>query len=66
MFEIDVDNNKNANNEFLGNQSKFLDPEVVDNLKMLKTKNKTDKNCIGTDTMYLVLMPINFNKFLQI
>ena len=35
MFEIDVDNNKNANNEFLGNQSKFLDPEVVDNLKML-------------------------------
>jgi hypothetical protein len=36
MFEIDVDNNKNAINELLDNQSQFLGPEVVDILKMLK------------------------------
>ena len=43
MFEIYVDNNENAINELLGNQSKFLDPDVVDILKMLRDKKKTDK-----------------------
>ena len=40
MFEIDVDNNKNAINELLVNQSMFLDPGVVDILKMLKDKKQ--------------------------
>lgn len=38
MFEIDIDNNKNAINELLGNQSQFLDPEVVNTLKMLRER----------------------------
>jgi predicted Rossmann fold nucleotide-binding protein DprA/Smf involved in DNA uptake len=38
MFEIDIDNNKNAINELLGNQSQFLDPEVVNILKMLRER----------------------------
>ena len=40
MFEIDIDNNKNAINELLGNQSQFLDPEVVNILKMLRDKKQ--------------------------
>jgi HD-GYP domain-containing protein (c-di-GMP phosphodiesterase class II) len=43
MFEIDVDNNKNAINELLDNQSQFLDPEVVDILKMLKGRYRQKK-----------------------
>ena len=42
MFEIDVDNNENAINELLGDQSKFLDSDVVDILKMLRD-NLRDK-----------------------
>ena len=41
MFEIDVKNNKFAINELLGDQSKFLDPETVDILKMFKKKKQT-------------------------
>ena len=42
MVEIDVDCNKNAINELLGDQSKFLDSDVVDILKMIRT-NLRDK-----------------------
>ena len=42
MCEIDVDNNENAINELLGDQSKFLDSDVVDILKMLRD-NLRDK-----------------------
>ena len=42
MVEIDVDCNKNAINELLGDQSKFLDSDVVDILKMLRD-NLRDK-----------------------
>ena len=42
MFEIDVDNNIHAINELLGDQSKFLDSDVVDILKMLRD-NLRDK-----------------------
>ena len=42
MFEIDVDNNIHTINELLGDQSKFLDSDVVDILKMLRD-NLRDK-----------------------
>jgi|688.fasta_scaffold2370160_1 hypothetical protein len=40
MFEIDVDNNNNTTNELLGNQSSFLNPEVVDILQMFRDKKQ--------------------------
>ena len=46
MFEIDVDNNKNAINELLGDQSKFLDPQTVDILKMFKRQKQKQTNII--------------------
>jgi len=52
MFEIYIDNNENAINELLGNQSKFLDPDVVDDLKMLRDKKKQTKlHCDEYDSL---------------
>ena len=48
MFEIDVDNNIHAINELLGDQSKFLDSDVVDILKMLRDI-KQSKQKLFTD-----------------
>ena len=45
MFEIDVDNNNNTTNELLGNQSSFLNPEVVDILQMFRDKTKIIHVC---------------------
>ena len=51
MFEIDVKNNKFAINELLGDQSKFLDPETVDILKMFKNK-KQNRQKLFRDKYY--------------
>jgi hypothetical protein len=51
MYEIDVKNNKFAINELLGDQSKFLDPETVDILKMFKNK-KQNRQKLFRDKYY--------------
>ena len=70
MFEIDVDNNKNAINELLDNQSQFLDPEVVDILKMLKGRYrqklfKDEYEALSFDARYFQQIATNLKSILD-
>ena len=70
MFEIDVDNNKNAINELLDNQSQFLDPEVVDILKMLKGRYrqklfKDEYEALSFDARYFQQIATNLQSILD-
>ena len=72
MFEIDVDNNKNAINELLDNQSKFLDSDVVDILKMLRDKKQSrqklfrdEYDALSFDASYFQQIATNLQSILD-
>ena len=72
MFEIDVDNNINAINELLGDQSKFLDSDVVDILKMLRDKKQSKQklfrdeyDALSFDASYFQQIATNLQSILD-
>ena len=72
MFEIDVDNNIHAINELLGDQSKFLDSDVVDILKMLRDKKQSKQklfrdeyDALSFDASYFQQIATNLQSILD-
>ena len=72
MVEIDVDNNINAINELLGDQSKFLDSDVVDILKMLRDKKQSKQklfrdeyDALSFDASYFQQIATNLQSILD-